>query len=266
MTDHTVRDAVRRRYAEAARAIDSGTAPRPAPAAPDQDPAGCCGPSPDLGVLTPPGVFGTSLYDGDPDASRAGLALEGSLGCGVPTAVAELHEGETVLDLGSGAGADVLISAGRVGSTGRAIGLDMTPEMVELARRNAAEAGVTNVEFHEGYLEDVPLPDASVDVVISNCVINLAADKAVVLREAYRVLRPGGRLAISDVVAHHPWPEELRAEVEQWTGCISGALVEEDYRRLLREAGFEDVRIETTHEVHALASAAVVRATRPTGD
>ena len=181
----------------------------------------------------------------------------------MPTAVADLHEGETVLDLGSGTGGDVLVSAHRVGPTGRAIGLDMTPQMLELARRNADEAGVGNVEFVQGYLEEVPLPDASVDVIISNCVINLAADKAVVLREASRVLRPGGRLAISDVVAHQPWPQERREEVEQWTGCIAGALVEEDYRRMLGEAGFADIEIQRTHEVHELASAAVVRARRP---
>jgi arsenite methyltransferase len=160
-----------------------------------------------------------------------------SLGCGVPTAVADLHPGETVLDLGSGAGADVLISARRVMPGGRAIGLDMTAEMLELARRNAVEAGVTNVEFIEGYLEDIPLPDASVDVVISNCVINLAADKRVVLAEAARVLRPGGRFAVSDVVADAGMDDATRADVAQWTGCIAGALTEAEYREWLSDDG-----------------------------
>ena len=150
--------------------------------------------------------------------------MAASLGCGVPTAVADLRPGDTVLDLGSGAGADVLISARRVAPGGRVFGLDMTAEMLELARRNAAAAGVDNVEFLHGYLEDIPLPDASVDVVISNCVINLAADKAVVLREAARVLRPGGRFAVSDVIADPEMDDETRADMEQWTGCIAGAL------------------------------------------
>ena len=265
MSDPTLRDAVQERYAEAARQIEARSAGAGGEAA-----AECCGSGDgarpgglDLDQLTPEGVFGVSLYGSADAADGAEPALEGSLGCGVPTAVADLHEGETVLDLGSGTGGDVLISARRVGPTGRAIGLDMTPQMLELARRNADEAGVGNVEFVQGYLEEVPLPDASVDVIISNCVINLAADKAVVLHEASRVLRPGGRLAISDVVAHQPWPQERREEVEQWTGCIAGALVEEDYRRMLDEAGFEDIEIQRTHEVHELASAAVVRARRP---
>ena len=166
--------------------------------------------------------------EGAPDA-----AVAASLGCGVPTAVADLHEGETVLDLGSGAGADVLISARRVGPTGKAIGLDMTDEMLALARANAAAAGVENAEFLKGYLEDIPLPDGSVDVVISNCVINLAADKRVVLAEAARVLRPGGRFAVSDVIADEGMDDATRADMQQWTGCIAGALTEAEFRAAL---------------------------------
>ena len=176
-------------------------------------------------------------------ATAPAAAVAASLGCGVPTAVADLHEGETVLDLGSGAGADVLISARRVGPTGRAIGIDMTDEMLDLARANAAEAGVENVEFIKGYLEELPLPDASVDVVISNCVINLAADKTVVIREAARVLRPGGRLAVSDVIADPDLDDATRADVAAWTGCIAGALTEREFRTALADAGFEDIEI-----------------------
>ncbi|HEY1775308.1 MAG TPA: arsenite methyltransferase [Solirubrobacteraceae bacterium] len=168
-------------------------------------------------------VWGAALYDEEAaDAPEAAIAA--SLGCGVPTAVADLHEGETVLDLGSGAGADVLISARRVGPAGKAIGIDMTDEMLELARSNAQEAGLGNVEFVKGYLEELPLADSSVDIVISNCVINLAADKTIVLREAARVLRPGGRLAISDVITDADLDQTIRADVAAWTGCIAGAL------------------------------------------
>ena len=194
-------------------------------------------------------------------AAQPGHVL--SLGCGVPTAVAALHEGETVLDLGAGGGADVLISAGRVGPTGRAIGLDMTDEMLELARANAAAAGVENVEFVKGYLEDIPLPDASVDVVISNCVINLAGDKDKVLAEAARVLRPGGRLAISDVIAAPDIGEAGKADMAQWTGCIAGALTEAEFRAALAEAGLVDVEIRPTHRVHEHAGSAIVRARKP---
>jgi arsenite methyltransferase len=186
-----------------------------------------------------------------------------SLGCGVPTAVADLHEGETVLDLGSGAGADVLISARRVGATGKAIGLDMTDEMLALARANAAAAGVDNAEFLQGYLEEIPLPEASVDVVISNCVINLAADKSVVLAEAARVLRPGGRFAVSDVIADEGMDEATRADMAQWTGCIAGALTEAEFRAALAGAGLVDVEIRPTHRVHEHAGSAIVRARKP---
>ncbi len=190
-------------------------------------------------------------------------AINASLGCGVPTAVADLHEGETVLDLGSGAGADVLISAQRVGSTGKAIGLDMTDEMLELARTNAAQAGVENVEFLKGYLEEMPLADQSVDVVISNCVINLSADKPRVIREAARVLRPGGRFAVSDVIADTDMDDDTRAELAAWTGCIAGALTETEFLVALQDAGFEEIEIRETHRVHEHATAAIVRAHKP---
>jgi arsenite methyltransferase len=190
-------------------------------------------------------------------------AIDASLGCGVPTAVADLREGETVLDLGSGAGADVLISARRVAPSGRAIGLDMTDEMLELARANAAEANVENVEFLKGYLEDIPLPDDSVDVVISNCVINLAADKARVISEAARVLRPGGRFAVSDVIADPDMDAATRADMQQWTGCIAGALTREEFEQALAGAGLVDVEIRETHRVHEYAGSAIVRARLP---
>jgi SAM-dependent methyltransferase len=205
-TASDIREAVRERYAAAARAIA------------DQDQASCgCAPVTTTDA-TGAQVFGGALYDQGEVAGATATAVEASLGCGVPTAVADLHPGETVLDLGSGAGADVLISARRVAPTGRAIGLDMTDEMLELARRNAAEAGVENVEFIEGHIEEIPLPDDSVDVVISNCVINLSADKPRVLREAARVLAPGGRLAVSDVIADPHLDDATRADMAAWTG------------------------------------------------
>lgn len=203
-------------------------------------------------------VFGGALYGDEADAPEAAVAA--SLGCGVPTAVADLHEGETVLDLGSGAGADVLISARRVGPTGKAIGIDMTDEMLDLARANAKRAGVENAEFVKGYLEELPLADASVDVIISNCVINLAADKTVVLREAARVLRPGGRLAISDVIADPNLDDATTADVAAWTGCIAGALTDNEFRVTLASVGFEDIEINATHRVHEHAHAANIRA------
>jgi SAM-dependent methyltransferase len=211
-------------------------------------------------------VFGAALYDDAETEGATAGALDASLGCGVPTAVADLHEGETVLDLGSGAGADVLISARRVGPGGRAIGLDMTDEMLELARRNAAEAGIANVEFVKGYLEDIPLLDGSVDVVISNCVINLAADKRRVILEAARVLRPGGRLAVSDVIADTDMDAATRSDMQRWTGCIAGALTEGEFRDALGHAGLVDVEIRLTHRVHEHASSAIVRARLPPAD
>jgi arsenite methyltransferase len=247
-----IRDTVRARYAAAARAVATQRAPGD---------LGQVSHGSDLGATTD--CFGTDLYD-DADAAGANAAaLQASLGCGVPTAVADLHEGETVLDLGSGAGADALISARRVGSAGRAIGLDMTDEMLELARANAAEAGATNVEFVKGYLEDIPLPDASVDVVISNCVINLAADKRVVLAEAARVLRPGGRFAVSDVIADSDMDDATRSDMQAWTGCVAGALTETEFRDLLTAAGLIDVEIRHSHRVHEHAGSAIVRARKP---
>ena len=200
----------------------------------------------------------------------AALAREGSccgggtldLGCGMPTAVAELHPGETVLDLGSGAGADVVISAGRVGPAGKAYGLDMTDEMLGLARRNAAEAGAENAEFLKGYVEQIPLADDSVDVVISNCVINLAGDKARVFAEAARVLKPGGRFAVSDVIADPGMDEATRADMASYTGCIAGALTREEFAQGLADAGFTEVEITETHRVHEQAGAAIIRARR----
>jgi ubiquinone/menaquinone biosynthesis C-methylase UbiE len=247
-----LRETVRTKYAKAAKEAAAS--------------AGCCTPTSTFVELNTDreghAVFGSALYAGE-GIEGAEAAVEASLGCGVPTAVADLHPGETVLDLGSGAGGDVLISARRVSPGGKAIGLDMTSEMLELARRNAREAGVDNVEFVEGYLEEIPLPDASVDVVISNCVINLAADKSVVLAEAARVLRPGGRFAVSDVVADEDMEAETRSDMAAFTGCIGGALTEAEYRSALEGAGFEDVSVTLTHQVHEHASAAIVRARRP---
>jgi arsenite methyltransferase len=207
--------------------------------------------------------FGALLY-GDEAGDTPAAAVNASLGCGVPTAVADLHPGETVLDLGSGAGADVLISAGRVGPTGKAIGLDMTDEMLDLARANAAEADVENVEFIKGYIEDIPLPDDAVDVVISNCVINLAGDKHKVLAETARVLRPGGRFAVSDVIADEGMDEATRADMAAYTGCIAGALTEAEFRAALSAAGLTDIEIRETHRVHPQAASAIVRARKPT--
>ena len=245
-----IRETVRERYAAAARAVA------------EQPSTGCgCGPVTTTGA-TGEEVFGGALYTEDDTDGAANRAVAASLGCGVPTAVADLHDGEIVLDLGSGAGADVLISAKRVGAAGKAIGLDMTDEMLALARTNAQQAGITNAEFVKGYIEDIPLPDGSVDVVISNCVINLAADKHKVLAEAARVLRPGGRFAVSDVIADPEMDEATRADMAQWTGCIAGALTEDEFRDTLRDAGFVDVEIRITHRVHDAAQSAIVRARR----
>jgi ubiquinone/menaquinone biosynthesis C-methylase UbiE len=210
-------------------------------------------------------VFGGALYHEAEAVDVPEAAITASLGCGVPTAIADLHEGEVVLDLGSGAGADVLISARRVGPTGRAIGLDMTDEMLDLARRNAADAGVENVEFVKGYLEGMPLADNSVDVVISNCVINLSGDKPKVIAEAARVLRPGGRFAVSDVIADPGMDDRTRTDMAAWTGCIAGALTATEYRDVLQAAGFEEIEITETHRVHEHAGAGVIRARKPLG-
>jgi SAM-dependent methyltransferase len=251
-----IRENVRQKYAAAAEAAASpGT---------DSDKTGCCGS--DGQCCTPAdttGAFGGALYNATPGAEVAEAALNASLGCGVPTAVADLHEGETVLDLGSGAGADVLISARRVGPTGKAIGLDMTDEMLSLARTNADQAGVENVEFLKGYLEEIPLEDESVDVVISNCVINLSGDKPKVIEEAARVLRPGGRFAVSDVIADRNMDEQTRADMAAWTGCIAGALTADEFQSALRSAGFAGIEIQDTHRVHEYAAAAIIRAHKP---
>ncbi len=186
------------------------------------------------------------LYTADETVDVPDAALQASLGCGNPTALIELSEGQVVLDLGSGGGIDVMLSAQRVGATGKAYGLDMTDDMLELARKNQREAGVENVEFLKGQIEDIPLPDASVDVIISNCVINLSSDKGQVLKEAFRVLRPGGRFAVSDVVVRGSIDPRIRSSVEAWIGCVAGALDEDEYRSLLAAAGFTDIEIVPT--------------------
>jgi arsenite methyltransferase len=240
-----LRETVRAKYAAAALAAGGG--------------GGCCSSvsTQDAGGTT---VFGNPLYADEGLEGAAADAAQASLGCGVPTAVADLHAGEVVLDLGSGAGADVLISAQRVGPGGKAIGLDMTDEMLDLARANAAKAGLDNVAFVKGHIEAIPLPDASVDVVISNCVINLSGDKPRVLREAARVLRPGGRFAVSDVIADEDMDAATRADMAQWTGCIAGALTRAEFLEALTAAGLTDVEIRETHRVHEHAAAAIVRA------
>jgi arsenite methyltransferase len=251
-----IRETVRQRYAEVATRSAAGDHEQGCGVE-----TACCGAA-SVATTDEQGrvVFGAELYGPDDAQGASDVAVAASLGCGVPTAVADLHPGEIVLDLGSGAGADVLISARRVAPGGRAIGLDMTEEMLALARRNAAEAGVDNVEFLQGYLEDIPLPDDSVDVVISNCVLNLAADKNVVLAEAARVLRPGGRLAFSDVIADEDMEETTKADMAEWTGCIAGALTEIEFTNALSIAGFTDIQIRPTHRVHAHAQAAIIRA------
>jgi SAM-dependent methyltransferase len=252
LTDAELRERVRERYSAAALRM----ADRDATAG-----CGCGCEEADGECCTGSESFGPALYAEAGAADAA--AVEASLGCGVPTAVADLRAGETVLDLGSGAGADVLISARRVAPTGRAIGLDMTDAMLALARANARAAGVANAEFVKGYLEEIPLPDGSVDVVISNCVINLAADKRRVLGEAARVLRPGGRLAVTDVVADPDMDPATRIDMEAFTGCVAGALTRAEYERALDAAGFVAFEIRETHRVHEHAGSAVVRARRP---
>jgi arsenite methyltransferase len=220
-----IRTAVREHYARAARDTES-----------------CCGPT---GTATD--LIGRTLYSDEDTGGLPETALAASLGCGNPTLLADLQPGEVVLDLGSGGGIDVLLSARRVAPSGKAYGLDLTPEMLDLARRNQAESGVTNAEFLEGTIESVPLPDGSVDVIISNCVVNLSPDKPAVLREAFRVLRPGGRLAIADIVLRRPLPREITQVMSLWTGCVSGALLDADYAEELARAGFGEISIEATH-------------------
>ena len=229
MSDEGVRDLIKHKYGEAALRVTSGDSSCGARSA-----ASGCDP------------ITSNLYGTAETAELPQAALAASLGCGNPTALADLRPGETVLDLGSGGGIDVLLSARRVGPSGKAYGLDMTDEMLALARENQHKAGVTNVEFLKGEIEHIPLPGDSVDVIISNCVINLSADKEAVLAEAYRVLRPGGRFAVSDVVVRGQVAPEIRRSVELWIGCVAGALEESEYRAKLAKAGFEDIDVEPT--------------------
>jgi arsenite methyltransferase len=237
-----IHEEVKARYAAAARSVNSAK-------------AACCGVDTDS--------YGAPLYSALEQAELPNAAVLASLGCGNPIAVADLNEGERVLDLGSGGGIDVLLSAKRVGPTGRAIGLDMTDEMLALAQRNAAEAGATNVEFVRGHIEDIPLPAASVDVVISNCVINLAADKPAVFREMARVLRPGGRIGITDIVAGDHLTADQRAERGSYVGCIAGALSYSEYVAGLTAAGLGDVSLTATHAVADGMDSVIIRAVKP---
>jgi arsenite methyltransferase len=269
LTDkNEIREAVRDRYAAAASSVGEGRVACCGPSTADQATEGSsasCGCGTDVPDACGGEAFGAGLYEvGDQDALPDAAKLA-SLGCGNPTAVAELHEGETVLDLGSGGGIDVLLSARRVGPSGHAYGVDMTDEMLGLARANQLEAGVENVEFLKGTIEEVPLPGDSVDVIISNCVINLSGDKPAVFREAARVLRPGGRFAVTDVVADPGMDEATRRDMAQWTGCIAGALTEKEFRAELEAAGFEDVEVRETHRVHDQAGSAIIRARTPSG-
>jgi ubiquinone/menaquinone biosynthesis C-methylase UbiE len=239
MTDNrseTLKAVVRKKYGQAATRVSEG-----APAAPCQGSSGCCGATSD--VWDP---VTSDLYEAGQTQGIPAEALLASLGCGNPTMLAALREGEVVLDLGSGGGIDVLLSAKRVGPTGKAYGLDMTDEMLVLANENKRMAGATNVEFLKGEIENIPLPDNSVDVIISNCVVNLSGDKRRVLHEAFRVLKPGGRFAISDIVVRGEVPDAVRQSVELWIGCVAGALEEQEFLELLREAGFENPSIEPT--------------------
>jgi arsenite methyltransferase len=236
LTNDSLNSSVEARYGKIARTVTAGSK------------ESCCGPS-ECGSGDP---ISSDLYDVLQTQDLPDKALLASLGCGNPTALATLHEGDVVLDLGSGGGIDVLLSARRVGPTGKAYGLDMTDDMLALARENQRKAGVQNVEFLKGHIEHIPLPDNSVDVIISNCVINLSGDKDKVLAEAFRVLKPGGRFAVSDVVSRRrDVPEEIRRNIELWVGCVAGALHEDDFRDKLIQAGFEHVNIEIVREYRA---------------
>ena len=259
--DERIHETVRERYADAALQVLGQE---------EDVSVGCCGPSAqaESSCCEPSPVekedgFGRQLYDTIELEGIPSAASLASLGCGNPVAVAELHEGETVLDLGSGGGIDVLLSAKRVGDTGYAYGLDMTDEMLRLARKNAAEAGATNVEFMKGTIESIPLRDASVDVVISNCVVNLAADKSAVFAEIARVLRPGGRIGITDIVAEDQLTPAQRAERGDYVGCIAGALSISEFREGLEAVGLTDVAVEPTHAVADEMHSAIIRATKP---
>ena len=250
-TAEELREEVRQRYAKSARAVTESAGG-----------CGCGSGSCCADGETDTALFGEALYDAEQRGELPEAATLASLGCGNPTAVAELHEGETVLDLGSGGGIDVILSARRVGPTGVAYGLDMTDEMLALARQNASDAGVQNVHFLKGIIEQIPLPADSVDVVISNCVINLSTDKPAVLTEIARVLRPGGRVGVSDVVAEDRLSAEDRAERGSYVGCIAGALSQSEYVAGLEAAGFEDVSVELTHEVADGMHGAIVKAVK----
>lgn len=251
MTTNTTAQDVKRevqdKYGRAAQAVADGTS---------TDDAGCCSSACCGSTTDSYDPITSNLYDEGEKAGVPAEALLASLGCGNPTALAQLNEGETVLDLGSGGGIDVLLSAKRVGLAGKVYGLDMTDEMLALANDNKRRAGANNVEFLKGEIENIPLPDSSVDVIISNCVINLSADKAQVLREAFRVLKPGGRFAVSDVVVRGPVPAEVKRSMELWIGCVAGALEESEYQSLLGAAGFEQIEIEPTRVYKAEDAAA----------
>jgi arsenite methyltransferase len=251
-TADELREQVRRRYAESARAVTEGS-------------SGCCGSGECCAEGGEDGPsFVQAFYDAEQRGELPDAAVLASLGCGNPTAVADLREGDTVLDLGSGGGIDVILSARRVAPTGTSYGLDMTDEMLALAQQNAAETGVTNAHFLKGVIEAIPLPANSVDVVISNCVINLSVDKPAVFTEMARVLRPGGRIGISDIVAEDHLTQNERAERGSYVGCIAGALSKSEYEALLDEVGFEQISVEFTHEVAKEMHGAIVRAVKPT--
>jgi SAM-dependent methyltransferase len=264
MTDTELREQVRARYAAAATAVTA--AGRDALSVLDAD-RSCCAPTENAsccgGAGTVDDTFGSALYSADEQGELPAEAVAASLGCGNPMMVAELREGETVLDLGSGGGIDVLLSAKRVGPSGFAYGVDMTDEMLAVANANKAKAGAGNVEFIKGTIEDVPLPDASIDVVISNCVINLSVDKPAVLAEMFRVLKPGGRIGISDVVAEDDLTPADRAERGSYVGCIAGALSRAEYLDGLAAAGLTDAAVEFTNEAAPGMHAALIRATKP---
>jgi SAM-dependent methyltransferase len=236
MSEQNIKAAVKEKYGQAALRVVKGE-------------SSCCGAAPT--VKSCPDLISSNLYDSSQSSEVPEEALQASLGCGNPTALAELMPGETVLDLGSGGGIDVLLSAKRVGPSGKAYGLDMTEEMLALARENQRKAGVRNAEFLKGEMENIPLPDNSVDVIISNCVINLSADKDRVLQEAFRVLKPGGRFAVSDIVVRGEVPAEIRRNVELWIGCMAGALEEKEYLAKLTQAGFDTVSVEATRVYRA---------------
>ncbi|HMD33249.1 MAG TPA: arsenite methyltransferase [Candidatus Acidoferrales bacterium] len=233
MDSENLKEAVKEKYGEAAKRVSSGAG------------SSCCGTSP-ASAIEGCDPITSNLYGEGEAAAVPEAALKASLGCGNPTLLAKLQPGEIVLDLGSGGGIDVLLSARRVGPTGKAFGLDMTDEMLALAEENKRKSGLVNAEFLKGEIENIPLPENAVDVIVSNCVINLSADKDRVLREAFRVLKPGGRLAVSDVVVRGEVPPEIRRSMELWVGCVAGALTDEEYRRKLGAAGFESIEIETT--------------------